>query len=151
MESLWKNVQSLVIEVLSWPTIFGVIAGEDVNLIQPWSHYVSLDFALIFLHRKRDLLGRFLPCNIQEYIFNPKPEEPPSENEEKPFKNPFTITQEWIPSSSNESLHLNDLFVETECQDNPLSLVIYQPPLPIPPLEMVQPQPQPTFHFPIPP
>lgn len=48
-------------------------------------------------------------------------------------------------------MHLNDLFFEPEYQDNPLSLVIYQAPLLVPPLGMAQLQPQPTFPFPIPP
>ena len=53
------------------------------------------------MHRRRDLLGRFLPHNIQEDIFNPEPEEPHSENEEEgPFENSFTTAQEQISSSS---------------------------------------------------
>ena len=103
------------------------------------------------MYRRRDPFGRFLPHNIQEDIFNLEPKKPHSENEEEPFENPFAVAQEQIPSSSNESLHLNDLFVEHEYQDNPLSLVIYQALLIVPPLGMVQPQPQPTFPFPIPP
>ena len=88
------------------------------------------------MHRRRYLLGRFLPHNIQEDIFSPKPEEPHRVNEEEPFENPFTITQEWIPSSSKESLHLNDLFAKPKYQDNPIFLIIYQPPLLVPPLGM---------------
>ena len=34
------------------------------------------------------------------------------------------------PATSEESFHLNDLFSELEYQDNPLALVIYQPPPP---------------------
>ena len=37
--------------------------------------------------------------------------------------------QEHSPTTSEESLYLNNLFAEPEYQDNPLALVIYQPPL----------------------
>ena len=47
MESMWKDIQSFITKVLSWPTIFGAIAGEGVNLIQPWGNYVSLRFHII--------------------------------------------------------------------------------------------------------
>jgi hypothetical protein len=45
------------------------------------------------VHRRRYLLGRFLLCNIQEDMFNPKHEEPHNEKkEEEPFGNPFAGT-----------------------------------------------------------
>lgn len=45
------------------------------------------------MNRKREFLSRFLPHNIQEDIFNPKLEEPHSENkEEEPFENSFVAT-----------------------------------------------------------
>ena len=50
------------------------------------------------------------------------------------------------PATSEESLHLNDLLSKLEYQDNPLALVIYQPPLGNPQMATAQP----TFPFPIP-
>lgn len=107
------DIQSFVTEVFSWPAIFGTIAREGVNLIQPWSHYVRLDFTLFCMHTRRYPSGRFLPYNNQEDIFNPKPEEPHRKIKEI-FENPFVAAQEWIPPSSNESFHLNDLFSKPE-------------------------------------
>lgn len=52
------------------------------------------------------------------------------------------------PTRSKVSFHLSDLFADPEYQDNPLALVIYQPPL------LANPQmaaAQPTFPFLIPP
>ena len=102
------------------------------------------------MHRRRDHLGRFLPHDNQEEPFNdfyPKLEEPQRENnEDEPFQNLFANIQAEIPpSSSKESLHLNEIFDELEYQDNPLAIVIYQEP-PLPP-RMVES----TFPFPIPP
>ena len=54
-------------------------------------------------------------------------------------------------ATSEESLHLNEIFVELDYQDNPLALVIYQPPPPPPPPGNPQmTATQPTFPFPIP-
>ena len=69
------------------------------------------------MHRRIDHLGRFLPHNNQDEPFNilyPKPKEPQFENEEEePFENPFSDAQEqFTSSSSDESLHLNELFDE---------------------------------------
>ena len=71
------------------------------------------------MHRRRDHLGRFLPYENQEEPLNilyPKLEEPQFKNkEEEPFKNPFVDAQEqFTTSSSNESLHLNDLLAKPE-------------------------------------
>ena len=102
------------------------------------------------MHRERDHLGRFLPLDDKEEPFNdfhPELDEPQRENDEdEPFENPFAnIQAELPPSSSKESLHLNEIFAEPEYQDNPLAIVIYQaPPLP---LRMVVA----TFPFPMPP
>ena len=93
------------------------------------------------MHRRRDHLGRFLPCDNQEEPFNdfqPKLVEPQGEsNEDDPFENPFAN----IDIESEELLHLNELLDEPEYQDNPLAIVIYQAP-PLPP-RMVAP----TFPF----
>jgi len=62
-------------------------------------------------------------------------------NEDKPFENPFAD----IDVEIEESLLLNELFDETEYQDNPLAIFIYQAP-PLPQRMVV-----PTFPFPIPP
>ena len=99
------------------------------------------------MHRRRDHLGRFLPNFNQEDPF-PKREEEGSEEEEELFENMFAEVpnQENSPTTSEESLHLNNLFVEPEYQDNPLALVIYQPPLGHPQMAATQP----TFPFPIP-
>lgn len=104
------------------------------------------------MHRRRDHLGRFLPRDYQEDpfdLFNPQVEEPQSEKEEEEaFENPFVDAQEHISSSSSEeSLHLNDLFAELEYQDNLLALIIYQPPPLGPPPRMAAQDP---FPFPIP-
>ena len=102
------------------------------------------------MHKRRDHLGRFLPHDNQEEPFNnfhPKLVEPQRENDEdEPFENLFAnIQAEITPSSSEESLHFNELFVQTQYQDKPLVIVIYQaPPLPS---RMAMP----TFPFPIPP
>ena len=102
------------------------------------------------MHRRRDHLGRFLPHDNQEEPFNdfhPELDEPQRENDkDEPFENPFANIQDEPPrSSSEESLHLNELFAEPEYQDNPLAIVIYQAP-PLPPRMAM-----PTFPFPIPP
>ena len=102
------------------------------------------------MHRRIEHLGRFLPRDNQEEPFNdfqPKLDEPPRENDEdKPFENLFADIQAEIPpSSSQESLNLNEIFDELEYQDNPLAIVIYQAP-PLPPRIAM-----PTFRFPIPP
>ena len=80
------------------------------------------------MHRRRDHLGRFLPNFNQEDHF---PEEEEREEEEELFENVFVEVpyQVHSPTTSEESLHLNNLFAEPEYQDNPLALVIYQPPL----------------------
>ena len=106
------------------------------------------------MHRRRYHLERFLPHDNHEEslnMFYPKLEEPQFENEEEePYENPFTDVQEQLHSSSfEESLHLNDLFVEPKYQENLFSLFIYQPLPPGTPPRMAQPQP--TFPFPIPP
>ena len=102
------------------------------------------------MHRRRDHLGRFLPHDNQRELFNdfhPELDEPQRENDvEEPFENLFANIQAKLPpSSSEESLNLNELFVELEYQDNPLAIVIYQAP-PLPPRMAM-----PTFPFPIPP
>ena len=78
------------------------------------------------MHRRRDHLGRFLPNFNQEDPF-PKGEEERREEEEELFENMFVEVpnQEHLPTTSEESLHLNNIFVELEYQDNPLALVIY--------------------------
>ena len=76
------------------------------------------------MHRRRDHLGRFLPNSIQEAPKNieyPKPDE--EREEEELFENMFANQ---LPSSSEESLHLNELFAEPDYQDKPLDLIIYQ-------------------------
>ena len=102
------------------------------------------------MHRRRDHLGRFLPCDNQEEAsntFHPDLEEPQRENDvDEPFENPFANIQEELPpSSSDKLLHLNELFPELEYKNNPLAIVIYQAPPPPPRMAM------PTFPFPIPP
>ena len=96
------------------------------------------------MYRRRDHLGRFLPNFNQGDPF-PKEEE---REEEELFENVFAKVQyqEHSPTTSEESLHLNNLFAELEYQDNPLALVIYQPPLGHPQMVVFQP----TFPFPIP-
>ena len=77
------------------------------------------------MHRRRDHLGIFLPLNYQGKpfdLFSPKIEEPQSENEEEPFENPLDDAQEHIFSSSFESLHLNNLFLEHEYQDDLIAI-----------------------------
>ena len=69
------------------------------------------------MHRRRDHIGRFLPCNNQEEPFNNfhlELDEPQRENDkDEPFENLFAdIQAEIIPSSLEESLHLNEPFVE---------------------------------------
>ena len=74
--------------------------------------------------------------------------EPEREEREELFENLFA-SQFQSSSTSKESLHLNEIFVGLDYQDNALALVIYQPPPP--PLgnpKMVATQP--TFPFPIP-
>ena len=101
-----------------------------------------------FIHRRRDYLGRFLPCDNQEEPFNdfhPKLEEPQRENNiEEPFENPFANIQDELPPSLDESFNLNEIFSKPKYQDNPLAIVIYQE-LPLLPTMVV-----PTFPFPIP-
>ena len=99
------------------------------------------------MHRRRDHLGRFLPKFNQEYPF-PKEEEEGIEEEEELFENVFAKVPDQIqsPTTSEESLHLNNLFADTKYQDNPLALVIYQPPLGHPQMAGAHP----TFPFPIP-
>ena len=126
----------LLLRCLTNSPFFGVVAKEAINLIKTQSHYVRLHFSLLLMHRRRDPFGRFLSHNIQEDILNPKPKETHNKNEEEPFKNLVATTQEQIPSSYDESLHLNDLFAEPKCQDNPLDFVIYQEPLIVPLLGM---------------
>ena len=130
------------------------IARDGVNLVfivgSP-SQFHSLEF---FMHRRRDHLRRFLPNFIQEAPKNveyPQPEEREEEEEregeeereeEELFENVFA---DQLPSSSEESLHLNELFAEPDYQDNPLALVIYQQPPLLGNPQMVAP-----FPFPIP-
>ena len=104
------------------------------------------------MHRRRDHLGRFLPNLIQEDPMNieyPEPERVEGEEreeEEQLFENLF-VDQFKSSSTSEESLHLNELFAKPEYQDNPLALVIYQlPPLGNPQMAATQA----TFPFPIP-
>ena len=105
------------------------------------------------MHRRRDHLGRFLPNFIQEDPFNiqyPNPEVEEREEEEELFENVFANALDQLQSlaTSEESLHLNELFAELDYQDSPLALVIYQPPPPPGNPQMVAAQP--TFPFPIP-
>ena len=75
---------------------------------------------------------------------DPKGEEGEEREEEEQLFENFFANQFQSSSTSEESLHLNELFFELEYQDNPLALVIYQPsPLGNP--QMVAP-----FRFPIP-
>ena len=95
------------------------------------------------MHRRRDHLGRFLPNFIHEAPKNIEYPEPEKEREEEElFENMFV---DQLPSLSEESLHLNELFAEPNYQDNPLALVIYQQPPPLGNPQMVAP-----FPFPIP-
>ena len=82
------------------------------------------------MHRRRYNLGRFLPNFNQEDPFL-KGEEEKREEEEELFENLFVEVpnQEHSPTTFEESLHLNNLFAEPKYQNNPLALVIYQPPL----------------------
>ena len=84
----------------------------------------------------------FFPNSLKKILFLKK-------KKEKKFENVFAEVpyQENSPTTFEESLHLNNLFVEPEYQDNPLALVIYQPPLGHPQMETTHP----TFPFPIPP
>ena len=81
------------------------------------------------MHRRRDHLGRFLLNFNHEDPFPEEEEE--REEEEELFENVFEKVpyQEHSPTTSEESLHLNNLFAEPEYQNNPLALIIYQPPL----------------------
>ena len=68
------------------------------------------------MHRIRDHLGRFLPHNNQDELFNIfylEPEEPQFEKKEEPFENPFVDAPEQLPSS-DESLHFNGFFAKLE-------------------------------------
>ena len=73
------------------------------------------------------------------------------EEEEELFENMFVDTPDQLQSSatSKESLHLYKLFAKLEYQDNPLALVIYQPPSPLPGNPQMA-ATQSTFSFPIP-
>ena len=105
-------------KVLYWLDILGAVVGDGVSLVLILSHLVSL--ILVFcMHRRRDHLGRFLPKFNKE---DPFPKE-----EEELFENMFTEVpyQEHSPTTSKESLHLNNIFAEHKYQDNPLALVIY--------------------------
>ena len=99
------------------------------------------------MHRIGDHLGRFLPKFNEEDPF-PKGEEKRQEEEEL-FENVFVEVpnQENSPTTSEESFHLNNLFAKPEYQDNPLALIIYQPPQGHSQMAISQP----TFPFPIPP
>ena len=81
------------------------------------------------MHRRRDHLGRFLPNFNKEDPFPEEEEE--REEEEELFENVFAEiqNQENSLTTFEESLHLNNLFDEPKYQDNPLALIIYQPPL----------------------
>ena len=97
------------------------------------------------MHRRRDHLGRFLHNFNQEDSFNPDPKKEEREEEEL-FENMFVEAPDQVqsPTTFEESFHLNDLLAEPEYQDNPLALVIYQPPPP------GNPQMEAPFPFPIP-